>query len=182
MLELATLYGQQPGEALALADRVVRENLTVATIRTSVREALGEVQATPPDRDKEHNRRVGATSVQNVTNNQISAPLPTSISPAPEGYHGIAKYTDERSANSDPGAEHIAPLRTEPSANHFQNTDRPADHVASASNDLLLLQHAAALLADVASRASALPTSPSTDQAIDQVEQSLTRLRQARAK
>jgi ParB family chromosome partitioning protein len=179
MLELATLYGQQPSEALALADRVVQENLTVATVRTFVREAQNGAHTTRSDRDNEHNRRVGATSVQNITNDQISAPSPTSISPATGGYHRIAKYTDERNDNSDPSADYGVPL--EPVANHFPSTDTPADDVSSASRDLLLLQQAAALLANVASRANALPNSPSTDQAIDQVEQSLTRLRQARA-
>jgi ParB/RepB/Spo0J family partition protein len=159
MLELATLYEQQPREALALADRVVRENLTVATIRTNVREALQEVQATPPNRDKEHNRRVGTTSVQNVTNKQISDPSPPSISSETSGYQGIAEEIDEHGAKSERGAYHVHQCLIKPLANQLQSTDTPGDDVAPASRDLLLLQQAAALLADVASRANSLSRS-----------------------
>jgi hypothetical protein len=37
LLELSTLYTQQPEMALALADRVVHENVTVVALRTLIR-------------------------------------------------------------------------------------------------------------------------------------------------
>jgi ParB family chromosome partitioning protein len=165
MLELATLYQQQPIEALVVADRVVQENLTVATVRTIVHQALQEVQANPSDRDIMHNRRVGTTSVHNITND----PPPSSPS-----------TTETRRGDSTPGAHEGHTLRTEPLAKQLQSTDIPAAQSGSPSSDLLLLQQAAALLADVASRVNSLPTSPITDEIIDQAERSITILRQAR--
>jgi hypothetical protein len=57
LLELAPLYAQQPTAALALADRVVYENLTLDAIRALVRG-----YARPE-------RRGPATNVQGITSN-----------------------------------------------------------------------------------------------------------------
>ena len=61
MLELASLYTQQPKLAVTLADRVVRENLTVEAIRAIVR-TQRQAGRKRVGREEEHNRRVGATS------------------------------------------------------------------------------------------------------------------------
>jgi hypothetical protein len=76
------------------------------------------------------------------------------------------------------GAYHVHQRQIKPLANQLQSTDTPGDDVAHTSEDLLLLQPAAALLADVASRANSLPTHPITDQTIDQAEQAISTLGQ----
>ena len=67
MLELGTLYAQQPTLAVQLADRVVNENLTVTAIRSLVRNAIQSKPKVGLPREESHNRRANAKVVQNVT-------------------------------------------------------------------------------------------------------------------
>ncbi len=73
LLELSTLYTQQPEMALALADRVVHENVTVAALRALIREARQPVPRAV-NREEQHNRRANATSVQEITTELHAAP------------------------------------------------------------------------------------------------------------
>jgi ParB family transcriptional regulator, chromosome partitioning protein len=51
MLELGVIYPQQPDLAIALADRVVTEQMTLDVLRTTIR---NYERPTPPDREKTH--------------------------------------------------------------------------------------------------------------------------------
>jgi ParB/RepB/Spo0J family partition protein len=54
MLDLGTMYVQQPTYAVALADRVVHENLTLEVVRKLVRGYVRPSQRVSEDRDAEN--------------------------------------------------------------------------------------------------------------------------------
>jgi hypothetical protein len=174
LLELGMLYTQQPETTLALADRVVHENVTVVALRTLIRDAKQLVQRSPA-REVSHNRRANATSVQDITTESHLPPAATPRNQTP-------KQLDAQSA---------PPHRTEPQLSGVTTRDDSpgsrtvqllrgsieADETEQAVRNLLLLQEAATVLASLASGLDILPTGAATDRALDQVEQALRVLR-----
>jgi len=181
MLELGILYLQQPSLALELADRVVQENLTVEAIRAAIRENKQPDSREQPIREEAHNRRAGATSVQDVTN------------AAPSDLDGAVRVDEQdspRPTRPAPGAtqddEHTLPFA---SASTPQTPVRephtaasPMADSAGSVTDLLLLQEAARALASVAARAETLPMSEIMEQTLDQAEHALAAIRQLLAR
>jgi ParB/RepB/Spo0J family partition protein len=175
MLELSVLYVRQPDAALEIADRVVRENLTLETIRAHVRGYVRPEHRDSPGREEAHNRRGAATSVKNNTKparhelasdiRDDQADLPHSPKDVPLPDHPT-HATQLSIAPAEP-QPHIE-ARTDPQAETTDPTD---------DTDLLLLQEATAALESVASRASGLPVSLSTDQALAQAERALMHIR-----
>ena len=176
LLELGMLYTQQPETALALAERVVRENVTVVALRALIREAKQTVPRLSA-REEQHNRRANATSVQDITTEPCLVPATMPRDQTPE-------QLDVQPA---------PPRRTEPqSSGAASRGDAPelragqllrdlitSDETEEGVRNLLLLQEAAAVLASLASGPDILPTGAATDRALDQVEQALTALRRA---
>ncbi|MFL5804968.1 MAG: ParB/RepB/Spo0J family partition protein [Roseiflexaceae bacterium] len=174
LLELGMLYTQQPETALALAERVVRENVTVVALRTLIRDAKQLVQRSPA-REVSHNCRANATSVQDITTESHLPPAATPRNQTP-------KQLDAQSA---------PPHRTEPQLSGVTTRDDSrgsrtvqllrgsieADETEQAVRNLLLLQEAATVLASLASGLDTLPTGAATDRALNQVEQALRVLR-----
>jgi ParB family transcriptional regulator, chromosome partitioning protein len=174
LLELGMLYAQQPETALALADRVIHENMTVVALRRLIRDAKESVRRSS-DREEQHNRRANARSVQDITSE-------LSLSPAATPRDQTPQTLDAQSA---------PPRRTEPpSSGAMSRNDSSesrsgrllhgpiaSDETEEGVRNLLLLQEAAAVLASLVSGPDRLPTSAATAHALDQVEQALTVLR-----
>jgi ParB family chromosome partitioning protein len=172
ILELGPLFTQQPDVALALADRVVQENLTLARIRAlvrgyerpEVREAAGmgsaerrgaatKVQEFTNDlgersewsaRDKSHERRGAATDRQ----------YDSDVSPMPLHARGHTDPSDAESAGGQ--LESLTPI-----------------------SDGTLLHEAADTLTLLASRAEQLPSEAISEQVLDQLETALKELRRS---
>ena len=181
MLELGIFYAQQPSTAVVLADRVVNENLTVAAVRTLVRDAMRPVPATESNREEVHNRRVGATIVQDVTNDLRAAPHAAPVVEQSDERLGAENRWSERSAETEPSERPGRANRSDP-LNEQLDLDASSDEDATLiTADLILLQEAAAALSSVASRAELLPSSAIAEQAILEAEQALVVLQRALA-
>jgi hypothetical protein len=148
---LGPYYVQQPALALVLADRVVQENLTVASIRKLVRNPKYPDNNQRLDREEEHNRRVDTTSVHDIT-----------ILPSSE--------TERLVLSSESHNLHPS---------HDINTSPYKDVTDHESTDLVLLERAAGILIAIASRADTLPMTPQAYSLVNQAEQALTALRLA---
>jgi len=170
MLELGVLSLQQPNLAVELADRVVEENLTVEAIHAAIREHKQPDSREQPSREETHNRRAGATSVQDVTNS------------APSDVDGEVRADEPKVQRPTRDDQEFVPLA---SSTKPQIPDRDAHNSApsiatssGSATDLLLLQEAAGALVSVAARAETLPMSEITEQALDQAEHALAAIRQ----
>lgn len=176
MLELASLYLQQPTAALELADRVVHENLTVQAVRMLIRDAARSGQRSHSSREEEHNRRVGTTSVQDVTSDSPRTSAQHTYDEVPEctstSQHPAASRLDQPEFNLE------QTLSSNPPANQLQPDVNPGDTM-DAITDLTLLQEAAAALASVASRAEALPIGALTAERLETIEDALMSMRRA---
>jgi hypothetical protein len=162
-VELGVLYHQNPDLAVDLAERVVRENLTVEAVRARIGE---QRKHTDQDdyREEGHNRRAGATSVQNITNALSSAGKMDEHAPDGE--------TDSQLTN----APERSGLRRSGSQLAHEPTERQG---AGGPTALTRLQEAVATLASIAARADTLPNELHVEQAIAQGEQALAVLRRA---
>jgi ParB family chromosome partitioning protein len=158
MLELGVLYMQQPERAVALAERVVHDHLTIETMRALVNEQTASDQSAYT-REIQNNRRPGAISVQDITNlastngntkpnDAAQQPLQTTNSPV---VHTLLK--DETIVSA-------TPLREDP----VNTTD---------------LRAAAATLASLAARSDDLSGDPVMYAQVELAEQSLTVIRRA---
>lgn len=172
MLELGPLFTQQPEVALALADRVVQENLTLARLRTlvrgyerpEVREAAGMGSA---------DRRGAATKVQEFTND-LGNRSERSARDKSRERHGAAT---DRQYNSD-----VSPMPL-----HEQGHTDPSDAESAGGqleslthiSDGALLQEAANTLMLLASRAEQFPANELNMAILDRLEAALAILRRA---
>jgi ParB family chromosome partitioning protein len=181
MLELGMYYAQQPSMVVLLADRVVNENLTVAAIRTLVREAIQPALTVEPNREEVHNRRANTTIVQDITTDLLHTPF---AAPVPEESHerlGAEYLSPERSAKAESGERSGRPNRSDPLNEQLDLDASSKEEGTSVTADLTVLQEAAAALTSIASRAEALPNSVVTQKAIHQIEQALAVVRRALA-
>jgi ParB-like chromosome segregation protein Spo0J len=175
MLELNAIYAQHLAAALDIAERVIRENLTLETVRALVRGYVRPEHSESSDRDESRNRRGAAISVKSTTKKVQQAPAPDTR----EGQVNLIHTPDDASL-PDRSAHPIRP-RMAPTEPHVYSAAPATADTATADatddTDLPLLREAAAALESVASRASGLPVSPSTDQALALAERALVRIR-----
>jgi ParB family transcriptional regulator, chromosome partitioning protein len=82
ILELAALYARQPEAALALADQVVQEQLTLDAVRAAVRDYARPAPTTVDIRDEKNNQRGTAPIVSPVTIEGFSPGVPGTATPA----------------------------------------------------------------------------------------------------
>jgi ParB/RepB/Spo0J family partition protein len=81
MLELGPLYARQPADTLALAERVVQEQLTLDTVRAAVRSYVRPPTPAAPARDEKNNQRGTALLVPSVTSGVAEPPARTAAPP-----------------------------------------------------------------------------------------------------
>jgi hypothetical protein len=175
MPELNGIYAQQPDAALDIAERVIRENLTLETIRALVRGYVRPEHRERSGREEVHNHRGAATSVKSTTKKVQQAPAPDTR----EGQANLIHPLEDAPLPDHPS--HVARPSTAPTEPqlHSAAPATPDTEIAEPTDDtdLLLLREAAAALESVASRASGLPVSPSTDQALALAERALVQIR-----
>ncbi len=163
ILELGPLFTQQRDVALALADRVVQENLTLARIRAlvrgyerpEVREAAGMGSA---------ERRGAATKVQEFTNN---------LGERPERSARDKRHEHRGAATSN--------LET-PDAAWTEADISPLDPTTTSLHDDILLQKAADALTILAAHADQLAVDVRNEQALDRAERALNEVRRSFAR
>jgi ParB/RepB/Spo0J family partition protein len=165
ILELGALYAQQPDVAIALAERVVSEELTVAVVRALVR-AAAPASAPRDNCDTKHDRRANATSVHDIT---IEPGRRDREQPAGAVEAETEQASAQAAAHTRPGEPLLEELGLPAAA-------RSPEHDADVTADLALLQSAAATLAGLAARAATLPDEPATHQALHQAQQALVLL------
>lgn len=170
MLELGSVYTQQPEVALTWADRVVQANLTLDAIRGLVR-GYARPEARDASRTGSTERRGAATKVQEITNtpvagnNRNNTPQSTAIDLQDDpGRHGLSEPPQEPKDRS--------------MAAHGDSM-LPADSGLSPAPNQALLQQATEIVTMLASHAKQLPMNEMTGQLLDQLETALAALQRA---
>jgi ParB family transcriptional regulator, chromosome partitioning protein len=90
ILELGPLYARQPADALALADRVVQEQLTLDAVREAVRSYVRPTPPAAPARDEKNNQRGTALLVPSVTSAAAGPAAPGTTADRPDDTRGAA--------------------------------------------------------------------------------------------
>lgn len=152
MLELGGLANQQPELAIELADRVVREGLTLNALRSLIRG-----YARPE-------RRGAAISVQTFTSRTED------------------DYGDRENRSGEPrsrreGADQPSTNTAFPTDGVSPGTCPHSIHATAESDDLRLLEQAAAILMELALRAYALPQASKILQTVSEAEAALKHIR-----
>jgi ParB family chromosome partitioning protein len=170
ILELGPLFTQQPNLALALADRVVQENLTLARIRALVRGyERPEVRAAAGMGLAE--RRGAATKVQEFT--KLPVAEHSKIENAQSTAIDFQDAPDKRDVSEPPQGQNDLPAIT------VGEFNLPAHSRMPAVADEALLQQATKTITSLASRAERLSINEFTGQLLDQLETALSILRRA---
>jgi ParB/RepB/Spo0J family partition protein len=100
-LELAGIAQREPSQAAALAEQIIRENLTLEALRTLLRVGPAQPSTEPTAREELHNRRDVATIVRDSTNESIEGGSHVSAT-----YDGAADAPTYRPSNDAvPGQE-----------------------------------------------------------------------------
>jgi ParB/RepB/Spo0J family partition protein len=163
MLELGSVYMQQPDVALMLADRVVQENLTLDVIRRLVRG-----YARPEARDASHigsaERRGAATKVQEITN-------------SPSSDHD--RHSSPRPSATIPDKPDISDLPQRIDHPPVEEGAFPSDIQMPMITDEVSLQQAAETLTLLASRANELAVNDVSRQLLEQLEAAVSIVRRA---
>ena len=136
LLELAALYRQQPTVALAVADRVVDEHLTVEAIRALIHDQH-ERPPPPVTREEEHNCRTSATSVPNVTS-LLSSTSPPAAEEGPREHQALVAGR-QGCVRAQPSAQSGHQYAPTPAAGQPPHEFAPSDAAAEVGTDLLLL-------------------------------------------
>ena len=166
ILELGSIFTQQPNVALALADRVVQENLTLDAIRGLVRGyARPAVRGAPETRLAE--RRGAATKVQEITNGFNTD---HERSPSPQSTATIPDKPDVSDLPRSVSYPPVAPVEGGAFSSDIQ---------MRMVTDEVWLQQAAETLTFLASRADELPVNDVSRQLLDQLKAALAILRRA---
>jgi len=176
LLELGPLYAKQPAAALALADRVIHENLTLDAIRALVR-GYERPQRRESSRAETTDRRGATTNVQEITNNpgeQLTPPV------RDKRHERRGAATDKQDA-PDAQSAHIRSMgqAVHPDAAWPEAGIPPLAPTTPSLRDGTLLQEAADTLTILASRADQLPVDVRNVQALDHAEQALKELRRS---
>ena len=172
MLELGSLYTQQPDVALGLADQVVQDNLTLDAIRRLVRGyARPEQREVAPAEPAE--RRGTATKVQEITNTLLEPP---DLEARDERHKRRGAATVRQPDLAAPPMPLQARGHTDPS-----DAESHGGRIAplAPSSDDTVLQEAANTLTLLASRADQLLMDTNSEQVLDQLEKALQSLRRA---
>jgi ParB family chromosome partitioning protein len=178
ILELAPLYAQQQAPALALADRVVHENLTLDTLRALVR-GYERPQRRESSRAETIERRGATTNVKGVTNDS-SEILKSPIRDKSHDRRGTATSEHETFDAQSMRTSSIGQA-------DYPNTASPISDVSPlapttpASLDYTLLQKAADTLTILAARADQIALGAISEQALNQIETALNTLRRSLA-
>lgn len=166
MLELGSLYMQQPEVALTLADRVVQENLTLARIRVLVR-GYERPEVREAARMESAERRGAATKVQEITNNSSA-----DQNKPPNMESTIVTADRPDMYNPQPGTGHLRVATA-------GRVAFPPDVQMPIITDEVWLRQAAETLTLLASRAEELSVNDLNKQLLDQLEAALSILRRA---
>jgi ParB family transcriptional regulator, chromosome partitioning protein len=170
ILELGSLYTQQPEVALTLADRVVHENLTLDAIRSLMR-GYARPEARDASRIGSAKRRGAATKVQEITKRPV-----TEHNKNDNSQSTAIDFQDapgRRDVSEPPQGQSDLPAVT------VGEFSLPANSRMPAVNDEALLQQATETLTILASHAERLLINEFTGQLRDQLETALSILRQA---
>jgi ParB family transcriptional regulator, chromosome partitioning protein len=156
MLELGVLFVQQPEETIALADRVVQENLSLDAVRALVR---GYNRPERPASGAPPTAKMPTSSAlaDGRTNSEPASPRREPVKPAGNGRDS---GNQERKAVHSEGEPFLSPIASGDAA------------------DWLLLEEAAAAVELVASRASGLPRGAQTTHTLDRLARALDQIRQ----
>jgi ParB/RepB/Spo0J family partition protein len=172
MLEINTLFAVHPDAATALADQVIRENLSLDAVRAAVR---GYAR---PERS--------GSAVASAAEQSKAAPTPEQGSTSESRREGAiararAEPPDEPAARTAPSRNSKAVSQDTASEGETTYADpQPARRAAPTDDsDLMLLEEAAAALALVASRATELPIGQRATEALAQIERALMEIRRA---
>lgn len=140
MLELGTFYVQQPEVALALADRVVHEHLTLEAVRGLIRGYTRPEQRREAHREEVHNLRDAATSVHPVTigNSQHS------VARVDEGQHPL-----HRAASDVPRDIVMKPLPASSARLEVEQIPDQRSNPDGASDDFTQLHEAVVALEEI---------------------------------
>jgi ParB/RepB/Spo0J family partition protein len=175
MLELGSLYAQQPTIALSLAGRVVGESLTAEAVRSLIYDVQHRTVSTS-HRDEKRNRRAGTTVVQQVTNSPLLTPLTDQQDIESGGNNAmsvvVARDTPGLTPSSDSGERSASA-----SSRRLPRITRSASEVTIAPE--LLLQEAVVTLVSLAACAETIPANPLVVHMLDQAEDALAVLRRA---
>jgi ParB/RepB/Spo0J family partition protein len=174
ILELAPLYAQEPAPALALADRVVHENLTLDAIRALVR-GYERPQRHESSRAETIERRGATTNVKEITNDSTEL-LPPPIRDKSHEHRGAATSKQEA-----PDGQ-ATPIR---SISEGDRSDAlwteadisPLDPTTPSLHADTLLQQAADTLSILAARADQIAVDGRNEQALERVERALNEIR-----
>jgi ParB/RepB/Spo0J family partition protein len=155
MLELAPLHTSDPSAARALAQRVVHDSLTVDVVRQHI--AVHQRAVKPSHSEGRHNRRAGATFVQEVTTDhkQVSSSSAAASTALPDEQEHIPQLRNEEASTPVNGPEHL-----------------PNPTLST------LLQEAAAALAVVAQHRVHLPRDGATIRVLDEMRRDLVIIEQ----
>jgi len=163
ILELGSFYTHQPDVALALADQVIQENLTLDAIRGLVR-GYARPEARNTSRTSSAERRGAATKVQEITNS-LSTDHDRHSSPRP-----TATIPDKPDMSDLPRRIGHPPI---------EGGAFPSGIQMPMMSDEIWLQQAAETLTLLASRADELAVNDVSRQLLDQLEAALSILRRA---
>ncbi len=166
LLELNTLYQHNPHLTNDLAERVVRDHLTFEALRILIDRQSDDSQA-QAIREKQHNRRAGATSVQDVTSNDPTQSITT-----------IQQAHSDQPTNVS-GASTIPSTSQPPLAtpDHGMIAAVDARFSVTPRDVLALLQEAVTALSDTASRAHLLKPDADIDRLVDAAANAVENLR-----
>jgi ParB family chromosome partitioning protein len=166
MLELGSCYAQQPDAALALADQVVRQSLTLDAVRRLIR-GYARPEMREETRASSEDRRGAATKVQKITND-LGTNNEQHLNPQ---FAAIFSDTPDTS-DPPPGAGH-------PSVVPVAEGVFPPDVQLPVLTDDVRLRQATETLTHLASHADELPVNKTSRQLLDQLETALFILRRA---
>jgi ParB/RepB/Spo0J family partition protein len=175
MLELGSLYTQQPEVALTLADRVVQENLTLDAIRSLAR-GYARPEARDASRIGAAERRGAATKVPVFTNGMNQ--------PAVQEVHNNMKERSQAATTSHDSPDEPSAL---PSLSEYVGlpvvaagrTITTSLSQISLANDERLLQEVTETLTALAARADQVHVNEMTRQTLDKLEAAIIALRRA---
>jgi ParB family chromosome partitioning protein len=171
MIELGVLYAHDQALAVELAERVVREGLTVETVRTQIREQRAQTDQYG-DREEENNRRASATSVQHVTNSARASAGASPLAAANNAQEAIADLNQSRAAaTARPSINRTGVGR------ETEERGNDGDGATGGDHDIASLHTAVAVLTSLASQSTALHSSSSMEQLLDAVEEAVAALR-----
>jgi ParB family transcriptional regulator, chromosome partitioning protein len=156
-LELAGVAQREPGQAAALAEQVVRENLTLEALRTILRAGAPNTPTEAVAREALHNRRDIATIVRDSTNESVEGRSQVSTT-----YDGAADASAQRPGNDAASGQEVGCAEK-----------RESETLALVAQ----LKQAVVALEQIAGNASALPVDATVQAIVLRAEHALVVIR-----